>query len=325
MSNYFNITPVSGSGNGTITISPKNDNYNWEDKVCTLTLTNEITSTTISIRQVGVPILFYPASISVDSQSQDIEVDVSARTNWSITNYPSWLVPFPLSGTSATEGITFDINANESSSSREGNITFSCSGYTVLYSVSQSAHISPTPTTYLSSNPSALTFTSAQESSSLTIIASSNWQMSQLSDNWITVNPTSGVPRETVLTVTVNANNTSSVRDTTLEFATSSDTLSVGVSQSGTTPLPTTYITVTPSAITATTAETIEEVTVNSSSSWAATSSVRWIEVNPSSGSAGNTTVEISIARKMISSLRTGTVTFTNLDSDSANVSVTQK
>ena len=252
-------------------------------------------SPTLKPRYVNVT----PTSLTFTSAPSTQSLTVtSAQTPWKMENAIQWLSLTPTSGeASGTVSVTSDENvagdeprtgifylkANVDDWHHETPISVTQAGAAPVINLSQSEFDLPgTPTT-----------------ESVTVSSNCSWTVSSSAD-WLTVTQSGNT-----ITLTATSNEGNDYRSGT-----------VSVVHSGTTSVSRT-ITVrqAPASITASTeplvfgnAASSLEVTVTSEANWTATTSDSWIEVAPTSGTAGSSKLTVSVSPNPSVNQRTGYV-----------------
>ena len=252
-------------------------------------------SPTLKPRYISVT----PTSLTYSSAkgSQSLNV-TSAQTPWKMENSITWLTLSPTSGEASssvaadvTENVSGDeartgifyLKANVEDFNRETPISVTQSGATPVITLSKSEFDIPgTPTT-----------------ETVTVSSNCSWSVSSSAD-WLVA-----TQNKDEISLAAKSNESDDYR-----------TATVSVVHSGTTNV-TKNITVrqAPASISASTESLVfnntassVEVTITSEANWTATTSDSWIEIAPTSGTAGSTTMKVSVSPNTSVNERTGYV-----------------
>ena len=150
----------------------------------------------------------------------------------------------------------------------------------------------------LSINPSLKTAVSAGESYDITVTSNTDWTVVESLD-WASVGPASGSGDSTV-TVTVDANITTSPRSGTITIGGQAHSLS----QNGAAA----FVTIDPSLKTVVSGGESYDITISSNTDWTVTESLDWASVSSTSGS-GDGVVTVTVDGNSSASSRSGTIT----------------
>ena len=240
-----------------------------------------------------------PTSLTYASAAGTQPVNVtSTQTPWKLENGIEWISLSPTSGT-ASGTISVGVSENTSGDEVRTGVFYlkadvSDWKYEAPISVTQAG---ATPVITLSK--SEVDFTGTENSESITVSSNCSWSVSSSSD-WLTT-----TQKDNTITISATTNETNSYR-----------TASVSVVHEGTTNT-SKKITVrqAPASVNAST-ETLVfnntagnvNVTINSEANWTAATSSSWMEVSPSSGSAGTSTMTVSVSPNTATNERTGYV-----------------
>ena len=151
-------------------------------------------------------------------------VVLTTNLPWTATPSASWITISATSGT-GNKGIAITADANTSTQSRTGNITFEAGNSTYVVSVTQDAADAGT----LSVAPSSLFFSSFGGEETLNVTSNRSW-ITTISDTWIDLYPTSG-SGDATLTVTADVNTSADPRTGNITFEAGGITYQVTVTQ----------------------------------------------------------------------------------------------
>ena len=250
---------------------------------------------TLTPRYMTVTPTLLTYASSAGTQSVNV---TSTQTPWKMENGIEWVSLSPTSGTTS-ETISVGVAENTAGDEVRTGIFYLKADvndwkYEAPISVTQAG---ATPVITLSK--SEVDFTGTENTESITVSSNCSWSVSSSSD-WLTA-----TQKDNIISISVSSNETNSYR-----------TASVSVVHEGTTNT-SKKITVrqAPASVNAST-ETLVfnnmagnvNVTINSEANWTAATSSSWMEVSPSSGSAGTSTMTVSVSPNTATNERTGYV-----------------
>ncbi|MBT3207449.1 MAG: T9SS type A sorting domain-containing protein [Bacteroidetes bacterium] len=135
--NWLSISPISGNGNGTITITYQ-ENTSPNDRTCTINLSCDNSNASYTLSQDGAcEVSVSSSGNTVSSSSGNISFSVTSNgvSNWSASESCNWLSISPTSGNgNGTITITYEENM---ASLRQCNINVSCGSSTDTYTLTQ--------------------------------------------------------------------------------------------------------------------------------------------------------------------------------------------
>ncbi len=285
-SSWLIITPVSGSNNGSITVTAQ-ANSSTNSRTGSVTLKgNGVSDVVINIAQSGAtPAPFLSVnttSLNFDAAGGNGTLNVSSNITWNLIDNAGWLSLSPTSG-SNNGVIAVTCQQNTSTSSRTGRITLSGSGVsdrivTVTQQGGQALNLSVTPST--------INITADEGQASFNINSNTSWTANKTTP-WFWLNPGSGSGNGTV-SVNYQENNTTQERVGTITVsATGLPDKTVTVRQAGQSSAP--FLDINPSDRTVNNGVGTFNVNVSSNVSWNVTETANWVTVNPNSGSNNGT------------------------------------
>ena len=193
---YFNYTANSGSSRtGVITFSESG----YDTSTFTLTQGGGAPAASLSIS---------PTSSSVDKEAGSVVITVSSSgiSDITYTISDSWIQYFAKTGNK----YKFSYNQNNTTSVRQGSITFSGGGISKTFTLTQAAPIK------MAISPSSQIVGSSSGTLDITISSSGISDISySISDSWITYSSKNG----SVYTFSYEANKTTSVREGSITFS----------------------------------------------------------------------------------------------------------
>ena len=189
-SDWLTVTPFSGQGSKTITVSARENTSTTRNAA--ITVNSEGLSRTIYVSQYGiVPTPGLPSSMSFSALGGTQTFSFTSNEAWTITSSSAdWLSVSPDSGSGDAE-ITVTVTENTSFSDRTTTLTIRTeSGQTHTIQIVQYGQ---TSNTYLTVSTSNLAFTSAGGTLSFLIASNINWYISIVGgSDWLTVTPDHG-------------------------------------------------------------------------------------------------------------------------------------
>ena len=194
----LSVQPLKGNGNGVLLITT-DQNSTLSDRTATITLTSDGgLQQKISVRQTSSdPGLTVTKSVyefeAVPTESQSITI--SSNTNWSITNNSSWVHLSETSGAAGSK--TISITCDEIQTDAERNTTFAIhygnSSHEITVKQAGKTNIT------LSTNLESIIFSYAGGEETVEVKSNAAWRAYvPSSQNWIHVEPTSGVGNGTI-------------------------------------------------------------------------------------------------------------------------------
>ncbi len=136
---WLQISPTSGTGNGTLTLSAT-DNNTKAIRSASVNLKMGNITRQIAVTQQSKYIYLSQSAIEVSSKPNDFELSVSSSSNWTVSipqNMASWASASATSG-KGDETIVFHFADNPSSKERNGEITVKLNdGQTVVANIRQ--------------------------------------------------------------------------------------------------------------------------------------------------------------------------------------------
>lgn len=172
---------------------------------------------------------------------------LDGATNLTVESSGSWTAETtlnsgtinPSSGLAGTTNVLFNPGLNTSTQTRIGLLTFTCGSASDTVSWSQGAQVE----TILSITPTSVNFAALNpSSSSISVKCNTSWTASTTT-SWINLSRTSGFGNQ-IVTISVDNNTGTSVRLGIVTFKSGSDTVTLRVSQSGTSVITKHYLTV---------------------------------------------------------------------------------
>ena len=240
-----------------------------------------------------------PTTLTWPSSAGTLSVNVtSIDTPWKIENSIEWVSPSPTSGT-ATGTISVGVSENMAGDEVRTGVFYLKSDvndwkYETPISVTQAgAHPAITP------EKAEVEFSGAASTEIIQVSSNCTWSVTSSSD-WMTA-----TKNVNTISISVESNETNSYRTATVSVVhegTTNTSKNITVRQA-----PATVNASTETLVFGNMAGSVN-VTINSEANWTAVTSSSWMEVSPSSGSAGTSTITVSVSPNSATSERTGYV-----------------
>ncbi|MDH4460333.1 MAG: BACON domain-containing carbohydrate-binding protein [Flectobacillus sp.] len=230
---------------------------------------------------------------------------LNTNNTWTASSNVTWLKVSPTSGNSGTNiAISFTIDANTTTSTRSGIISFSAGGLSQTFTITQAGAVVNTLTLSATSQNVVATASTG----SLTLNTNNTWTASS-NATWLKVSPTSGNAGTNVtIGFTVDANTTTSTRSGIITFSAGTLTQTFTITQAGAV-VNTLTLSATSQNVVATSGT--GSLTINTNNTWTASSNVKWLKVSPTSGNAGtNVTIGFTVDINPTTATRSGIITF---------------
>lgn len=302
------LSATSGTGPANVVLTvPQNTGSASRTFAVTGHLTSEPSiGVSLNVVQAGTSAEYINISITsknVDGMESQFSLLLNSTGAWTIENNYDWITVEPSSGGQATgESIQITVDTNTQPTVRTGEVKFKLTGTNkeaVLHIMQDSLYI-------LFVRPTSLTFAAAGESKTLDIYNNLGWELVSKPD-WITLSAESGDGDEQI---SVTAAAATEARSGNIVFANGTATATCAVYQAAPAPVGPGLRTLPASSNLSASAQ--EEIfIVYSDVSFGVESSVSWISLNKSGGSAGQDTVKATVTANTGNTIRTGILTFT--------------
>lgn len=224
-SNWFDVSPSSGSGDQVVTISYE-ENTSTSARSGKITVSSSgIDSKSITVTQSGLSpaLAISPENQDVGPEAGSTTFAVSSNISWTASDDAGWLTISPTSG-SNNGTLTVNFTENTSGSGRTGTVTVT--GNDVG---SQSVTITQSGNPTLSVSPGSRNVGSGMSSTTFTVTSNTSWTAYDDAD-WLTIAPTNG-SNDGIITANFTENTTTSTRTGTLTVSGSGIKVSVVVIQ----------------------------------------------------------------------------------------------
>ncbi|MBN1926578.1 MAG: T9SS type A sorting domain-containing protein [Prolixibacteraceae bacterium] len=213
---WLTVDPLSGTGNGSIQLTAK-ENNNLNERIAVLTISAVgIEPLSVIVTQTGAnPYLSVSAStLNVSAEeSPEVSFDISSNTSWNLSIDQTWVTSNVNSGT-GNATVHLSVEENTKVQERVATVNVSATGTTLqtitIIQAAAPATLSVSVTTI---------DVGAEEGSEATFDVTSNttWSVSS-GQPWLAVNPESGTGIGTV-TLSAEANSTGSVRQANITIS----------------------------------------------------------------------------------------------------------
>lgn len=312
---WLTATPSAGNGNGTITLKAQGDNTTKQARTAQVVIATATQSVIVNVtQQPPTPRLSIdPASLSFDNNGGEESLRVSSNVSWTVESPDAWCSPSVHMG-SGNADLKVTVLKNASFQSRTSTLTIKPldnSVQAVRVTVSQEG---------VNFSVAPLSVTIGENlTATVTLSTSSQWSVTSVSDNWLTVTPVSGKGDATLTLKAVGLNNTGTIRTATVELTEGSALLTQTVSVSQLPAPPTLQTDVGTLAFTCNESE--RSIVITSNVGWTAASNAAWCVVTPSSGT-NNGTVKVRVTTNEALTPRTAKVTITPSNSSLSPVTI---
>ena len=230
---WLSVSPLTGTGNATLSLTAKEDNPSAEARSVTISLSTS-TSTLkcqLVVTQPGVQLQLNvsPTTVDFTAAGGTRTLTITSNTTWSILNNASfWLKCNNTTGKVEGEGnatITLTATENTTVNENNGELVISGAGKIISVQVSQ-AGVVPA----LSVDQTNVLFVANGESKTIKITSNTSWTIESNVSQWLTCDKTSGSGDATIM-LTAAKNSSSITREGKLTISGSGITLTIEVSQ----------------------------------------------------------------------------------------------
>ena len=221
---WLSVSPKSGTGNATLTLTASAENPSTESRSATITVTSSSLNAQFTVTQPGVQLSVGSTLVSFTAAGGTQTLVITSNTSWSIqNNASSWL---RCNTTTGKGNATISLTANENTSISEnsGELIISGAGKNITVQVSQAG---ATPT--LSVDQTTLSFVANGESKTVSITSNTSWEI-ESNVSWLTCDKTTGTGNATIR-LTAAKNTTTNVRNGKLTIFGAGKVLTIDVSQ----------------------------------------------------------------------------------------------
>ncbi|HRH23172.1 MAG TPA: BACON domain-containing carbohydrate-binding protein [Candidatus Magasanikbacteria bacterium] len=289
---WLTVSPISGSNNGSFTITASQANTSASARTGTVTVTGGSLVRIITVTQAAADSLTVtPAISNVGTGAGTINVAVTSNVSWTVSDDAPWLTVSPASG-SNNGNFTISYQSNTSASARTGTVTITGGGITRTVTVNQ-GFITVTPAT-VNVSPGAGT------GQTFTVSSNVSWSVSDDAP-WLAASVTNGSNNQTV-TISYNANS-GAARSGIITITDGGISRTVTVNQG--------FLIATPTPLNVSVVcDSGDILSITSNVSWTITENLSWISFNPTTGSNSANTAAYC-TDNTTNAIRSGTVTIT--------------
>lgn len=209
---WFEIDPEKGSTGGTVTITAQ-PNPNNAERVGEITFKSGDLTIPVKVKQLA-------AGLSVDNDFYEFTsaggsetIEITCETGWEATKQNGSWFEISANKGSGNARVTLQVKPNMSSQPRHGEIIFTSGNIAVPVTVRQAE-------AKLSVSNTALQFSSVAGSQTIDLFTETEWTVSILDNDWITISPTHGTDNSANITISVKANTLSTQRRGIVNFQT---------------------------------------------------------------------------------------------------------
>jgi hypothetical protein len=312
---YLSVSPASGTNNGSISINC-DPNTSTVARTGTITISGPgATSKSITVTQAGLsPVLDVSPSELTFQDTGGVEfISIESNTTWNLAENLTFL---SLSGTTGSNSkmVAVFCQPNNSTLKRTGTITLSGTGVpTKTINITQNA-----AAPQLSVSPKELIFDQSGGNQSLSISSNTSWTIIE-NLSYLSVNQSSGSNNVNV-TVSCQSNTSSTARSGIIKVAALGlDTQIINISQTGAT----TFLNVTPTAMTFNAAGGTQKGLITSNTSWEVQENLSFLRVDSLSG-INNGGINITCDSNFSAVTRTGVITLLGKGAVSKTINISQ-
>lgn len=312
---WINLSPASGSGNGTLTIN-HDENTDLVARAGVVVISAPgCPDISITVTQQGaIPFLSADRTdITVNAAAGMESLDISSNKNWGIASNDTWISLSTDIG-SGNETVDLTFTENTTASTRTGTITLSAAGC-------------PEVTITVNQNGAGVIFTISDNSfevdppsgtESVDISSNLDWTV-KVSDPWIMVNPMMGSGDGTINIIYDENTSLDSRVGTVTICATGQPDQIITITQLGVMPT----LSVDRNTISVTQPSGSETVNITSNTEWTIKSTATWITFDPSAGN-GDATVAITYTENPDMAERSAVITVCSPDLSDRTIEITQ-
>jgi len=209
---WLSVSPQSGTGNRTATVSWGNNSFGARSGVVTVSTGLNSKSETITVNQDAYvpPFDVNPKNISYTYTGGNKTITVDGNDTWNISGLPIWLTSSK--GSQGTGNFTLTANTNTSNLSRSFSVNITADGISKTINVSQDGNpetVSVSPTSTNVSSGSGSTNVNVSTNTNVTITSAQNW-----------ITHPSSLSTSGSISINYNTNNNTSSRSGTVIFET---------------------------------------------------------------------------------------------------------
>lgn len=291
---WLNIHPSKGENNSAVSIKAS-DNPNTSQRTAAIRISQQGLSLekNIIVTQEGKFFNVLQKSLEFEDVDNPKYVRVETNGQWKVSTQESWLTVSPSSG-NGTADVLVSVLENETTTDRNGLITFTMGDKTSSVSVFQRGK-------YMNVSSTALNYGCEGGSQTISIDTNSKWN-TQCDQNWITITPSSGSGKAT-LYIAVSENESDEKRSGKVYVEMAGQSHSIDITQNG----KVFNLSSSVSNIRYNSDGGNESFSIFCNTSWEITEYPDWISLTPSSGK-GNSEVLVTASKNQNMYERSGLI-----------------
>ena len=314
--NWVTVTPASGSGNATLTVTAL-PNTSTESRTAQVTATTKNNSAVLTITQGFADfITVNPTSIQSSEMGGEYIVEITSNMQWTVTEVPSWVMLSETSGTgNANVMLLVMAMGGEFSADRTAELSFGNDVTNAKLTVTQGLG----PQIAISVAPEQLQMASEGETKTVNVACEGEWAAAA-SEEWVTLDKTQGTGDMTVA-VTVGENPNFEARNAIITFTslTGSSAMVSIVQEASIDPH---FLEVSPMSLSFGSEGGQKEIAIGCDTEWKADASSGWLSLSETIGT-GNATILLTADPNALVEPRTAIVVVVSGDIEK-EIAVTQ-
>ena len=263
---WLSVSPKSGTGNATLTLTASAENPSTEPRSATITVTSSSLNAQFTVTQPGVQLSVGSTSVNFTAAGGTQSLTITSNTSWRITEKPEWISCETNGKGSTSLMLTASPNTLTNDRSAQLIIETVNGAAKVTIEVKQAADDE-----LLEVDEKNVNFTASGDKIDLKVTSNVSWNVSCTAE-WIMLNPKSGNGNGT-FTITCAANTLYQKRSATLTLRGEKKEILVDISQAG---IPTTLSIEKESVMFSTNAPAKDTISVTSNEPWEANVDVSW-------------------------------------------------
>ncbi len=299
------------SGENTIAVSVE-ENASTESRTGVISYVDADNRIDIPCVQLGCgATAVSPKSLNFGSEGGELTFELKTIYDWTIAeDFPSWLDLSAVSGGPGTYTVTVTAEANDEPSERTHVLFYVDASGLIEISVTQE------PGTSINITPTLFTFSSEGGSAELYIDTPNYWEITDVPE-WIYLSQTSGYGYS-VVALMVAEHYSATKRTAFLTYREGEIEMEITVEQNGMG-----ETTLSPRSFEYTSGGATKVLNLYANSDWAITEIPEWMNVSPSSGTAGIYTLNVSVSANKSYDRRSAVLKYADQNTE-ADINVTQ-
>ena len=147
---WITITPMSGTGNGTVKVSVAEFTDICDERTATINFAVKTQSVTVTVNQAGIPLdvtcdALVDGALAAATEGLETTFSVVSNTDWTITCNADWITITPMSGTGSQNVKVSVAECTERGDGRTASIDVTANSTTVSVAVNQAGVPLPQP------------------------------------------------------------------------------------------------------------------------------------------------------------------------------------